>query len=100
MLAWEHTMYQDLTPLFARTPRPRINDEEAATTTPPVQVLQTTFSDRVVENRDSRIVQNEAGDILLLWTFLDRSTIAITTNEHTLRELITRFTDISIVPQF
>jgi len=100
MLAWEHTMYNDLVPLFVRTPRPRINNEEVATSTPPVQVLGTTFSDRVVENRDSRVVQNEAGDILLLWTFLDRSTIAITTNEHTLREIITRFTDISIVPQF
>jgi len=100
MLLWEKTMYNDLTPLFNRTPRPRVGGEEVSTTTPPVQVLRTTFADRVVENRDSRVVQNEAGDILLLWTFLDRSTIVITTNNYTLLEIIARFKDISIVPQF
>lgn len=99
MLAWERSMYNDLLPLFHRTPRPRIIGEEPSTTTPPIQVLGTSFVDRVVENRDSRVMQNEAGDILLLWTFLDRFTVAITTNEHTLREIITRFDDITIVPE-
>ncbi len=100
MLGWERTMYNDLLPLFHRTPRPRVVGEEVATTTPPVQILQTTFADRVVENRDARVVQNTSGDILLLWTFLDRETIAITTNNHTLLEIITRFTDVSIAPPF
>ena len=99
MLAWERSMYNDLQPLFHRTPRPRIIGEESTTTAPIIQVLGTKFVDRVVENRDSRVMQNEAGDILLLWTFLDRFTVAITTNEHTLREIITRFDDITIVPE-
>lgn len=98
MLSWERTMYNDLQPLFKRTPSPRTLGEQA-TTTPPVQLLQTVFADRVVENRETRAVQNEVGDLLLLWTFLDRSTIAITTNEHTLREIITRFVDLTTLPQ-
>ncbi len=97
MLAWERTMYNDLLPLFNRTPSVRAGGV-AATTTPPVQVLQTTFSDQVVENRDARVVQNQFGDILFLWTFLDRETVVITTNNHTLLEIITRFTDIPLVP--
>lgn len=92
-------MLGDLAPLFTRSPSPKINTQNTASSTPPVQLLQTVFFDQVVENRDVRVVKNQAGDILLLWTFLDRNTILITTNEYTLREVITRFKDVSILPQ-
>jgi hypothetical protein len=52
--------------------------------------FRTQFVDRIVENHDARVVQDENGDILLLWTFLDRQTLVITTNEYTLREIISR----------
>ncbi|MBC7836361.1 hypothetical protein H7X87_01095 [Acetobacteraceae bacterium] len=94
MLKWESTMQYDLAPFFTRTPRARIPEENIATSTAsttPVRVVPTKFSDSVVENHDARAILNENGDVLLLWTFLDRSTIVITTNEYTLREVISRF---------
>ncbi len=122
MLQWEPTMRQDLLPLFARTPPVRATTSAAATTatttatstTPsdffnqPTQPLPTpdlttsgiptTFTDRVVENRDARVLQTKDGDIVLLWTFLDRNTLVITTNEFTLREVITRAAKAPTIP--
>jgi hypothetical protein len=120
MLQWELAMPNELSPLFSRTPRPRIPEEQiapvvpipifpAATTStstsatstqattstsfgPPLlpEFFRTRFVDRIVENHDARVIQDDNGDILLLWTFLDRNTLVITTNEYTLREIISR----------
>jgi hypothetical protein len=117
MLKWERTLFDDLTPLFVRTPSVRIEDvptipvepiiststaTSTATSTVPVaqppRIVQKVFVDKVIENRDTRSILNEAGDVLLLWTFLDRNTILITTNEYTLREIINRTQNASIVP--
>lgn len=93
MLGWEATMQGDLAPLFTRTPRPHIPEEKLATSTPVQAAISTGFTDTVVENHDARVVKNEYGDILLLWTFLDRSTLLITTNEYTLREIVSRLSN-------
>ena len=108
ILAWEWSMEVDLAPLFTRTPRPRIPEEGIApstssgqattTATTPQQFLQTKFIDRIVENRDARVIQNSFGDILLLWTFLDRNTLLITTNEYTLREVVSRLNRPPVIP--
>ena len=111
MLQWETTMQGDLSPLFARTPPVHIENSPApaatstSSTTPEsyfgaanpttsaavvTSVVPTAFVDRVVENHDARVIQNSYGDILLLWTFLDRNTIVIANNEYTLREIISR----------
>ncbi|MES2203517.1 MAG: hypothetical protein V4474_04320 [Patescibacteria group bacterium] len=90
MITWEPGMLADLSPLFTRTPPVHVNG--TATTSPTPAVIESIFNDRVVENHDARVIQNEYGDILLLWTFLDRNTIAITTNEFTLREILARRT--------
>lgn len=119
MLAWEESLYNDLMPLFKRTPPvhalqqalPTIADpigtttaassSPAATSTPPAtatpQFFQGNFIDQIVENHDARVMLSQDGDILLLWTFLDRSTIVITTNEATLREIISRLSQESLV---
>lgn len=93
MLRWEATMRNDLGVLFVRTPRPRIPEEGIASSTPTTGPINTGFVDAVVENHDARVVKNENGDLLLLWTFLDKNTLLITTNEYTLRELLTRLTN-------
>ncbi|HEY6021569.1 MAG TPA: hypothetical protein VIY48_17285, partial [Candidatus Paceibacterota bacterium] len=122
MLQWEPTMSHDLLPLFSRTPPVHAQQMQssflatstatsstqnasttpkdyfaASTTTLPTPTiaqsgLPTTFTDRVVENHDARVLQTKDGDILLMWTFLDRKTLVITTNEFTLREIINRIT--------
>lgn len=119
MLAWETSMRADLLPLFNRTPavhaRPSVPTGPLATTSASTtaQTASTTasttptqaapqffvgnFADKIVENRDTRVILNQDGDILLLWTFLDRSTIVITTNDATLREIISRLSQASIL---
>ncbi len=105
LLVWEPNMQQELAPLFTRKPAlhlpPSTSSGQAATSTSTTtdQFIQTGFVDKVVENHDARVVLNSAGDILLLWTFLDRNTVVITTNEYTLREVIRRVNTASIVPQ-
>ncbi len=89
MLEWERTMQQELTPLFSRTPRPRIATENASST-PTISLRGTPFRDKIVANHDARVILNEAGDILLLWSFVDRNTVVITTNNNTLSEIIGR----------
>ncbi|MEK7109373.1 MAG: hypothetical protein AAB919_02965 [Patescibacteria group bacterium] len=109
LLAWEPTMRQELAPLFTRHPSPRIPPAEAeapvgsptstsvGATTP--EFFQTGFTDKIIENHDARAVLNGTGDLLLLWTFLDRNTVIITTNEYTLREVVRRINTASVVPQ-
>jgi hypothetical protein len=98
MLAWEEYLDKDLMPLFTYTPRVRIPEENVTTSTPALSFQQTTFADKIVENHDSRVIQNTNGDINLLWTFLDRNTLVIATNEATLREIISRLKNSPITP--
>jgi hypothetical protein len=103
MLAWEPAMHSDLLPLFQYTPPQHIPEENAASSSPtagPPQLTgQSGFVDRVVENHDARVIQNQYGDISLLWTFLDKSTLVITTTDATLREIISRIQNAPVVPQ-
>ena len=97
MLDWERTLNTDLLPLFSRNPSPKPQGAPAPASATP-QFLQTSFVDKVVENRDTRAYLNSAGDILLLWTFLGRNIILITTNEYTLREVLSRMSSAPVVP--
>ncbi|MBP9710933.1 MAG: hypothetical protein KBD50_01575 [Candidatus Pacebacteria bacterium] len=91
MLIWENSMRNELLPFFGRIPRPRTQSISSATSTATsTPQVRADFIDKIVENRDTRAIVNDVGDILLLWTFLDRNTLIITTNEYTLREIISR----------
>ena len=98
MLTWEGTMRQDLLPLFAYAPPAHINGD-MSTTSVQTSLSQNGFSDAIVENHDARVLRNQSGDIYFLWTFLDRTTIVITTNEYTMREVITRLKDAPLLVQ-
>lgn len=115
MLAWEATMSHDLLPLFAYTPPtlPQVQiitttistttassttattTQSTSTTTVSTEqpVIQTGFIDRIVENHDARALVNSGGQIVLLWTLLDKNTLLITTNERTVHEIISRLKD-------
>lgn len=89
MLAWETSMRSDLLPFIDRRPRPKLPNEATNSTTTP-RVIASSFVDRVVRNLDARVLYNDAGDIVLLYSFIDQQTIAITTNENTLFEIASR----------
>lgn len=86
MLAWEKTMQQDLSPLFSYSP---VTTASSTTQTAP-QVLTSTFADSIVHNHDARVILNNSGNIVFLWTFLNRTTILITTNPNTVDEVLSR----------
>lgn len=78
---WEASMATDLLPVLR--PEPIVPAELA----PP-------FKDKLVRNKDARLLTNKAGHTLLFYAFLDKQTIAITRNEETFLELYDRFTNL------
>ncbi len=79
----------------------RSNPESASTTVPIVLPTTATTSDSLrakgfedarFRNKEVRVLRNDAGDIVLLYSFLSRDTLVITTNEFTLKEVLTRLT--------
>ncbi len=76
MLEWEPFLAQDIFPLFA------YNETNA--------VYAEKFEDVIIKNRDMRVLKNEKGEIILLYTFIDKNTAIITTNTDTLNEIILR----------
>ena len=102
MLAWEPYMQKELSPFFMRTPQAQLSQQSTATSTasstvatstPPAQPVNTGFRDSIIENHDVRVIEDTNNNILLLWTFLDRKTLVITTNDATLREVISRLSN-------
>ena len=96
MLQWEGTLVHDLSPLLVPTTQKTSQSVTQATGTQ--QLLSTPFIDAVIANHDTRVAQDSTGSILLLWTFLDRNTLLITTNDATLREVISRQQTAPVIP--
>jgi len=83
MIAWEPFMNVDLSPLFGQ----KLEGE------PPVNASPTApspFIDLVINNKDARVLYNEFGGMVLLYAFVDRNTIIITTTQETFLEVFKR----------
>jgi hypothetical protein len=100
MLAWEPYLKSDLAPLFNYLPHNHGTTATDATTTADstTQFIQSGFVDKIILNHDSRALVDNNGNIYLLWTFIDSNTLIITTNESTLREVISRLKVAPIIP--
>ena len=72
MLRWENYLAADLGPIFL------------ATTTVGL------FEDKIIYNKDARVLRGADGAIRLLYSFNDKNTIIITTNETTFKNLVDR----------
>ena len=83
MLEWETSMNENLSPLFGPIVRPmqRLRPAQASV-----------FQDIIISNKDVRVLIDEQGNIALLYSFPDRETLIITTNEQTFAEIFTRLT--------
>ena len=87
MLEWEKYIKEDLSPLFAEK-NIRTTLTQIATTTSEIKTFM--FNDLVLKNKDTRILKNKEGEITLVYSFVDKNTIIITTNENTFGEILTR----------
>ncbi|TSC67322.1 MAG: hypothetical protein CEO19_282 [Parcubacteria group bacterium Gr01-1014_73] len=73
MLRWENYFAADLGSIFL------------STTTP-----SNLFEDKIIYNKDARVLRGADGAIRLLYSFNDKNTIIITTNEITFKNLVDR----------
>ncbi len=83
MLKWEQNLWQDFKEIF------ELKDVDA-TSTPNFGIEIKTFQDATYDNKDARIVKDNLGNIIFLYSIIDDNTVVITTSVDTLRELIDR----------
>jgi len=87
MLKWEPTMYDELKTSFGTN---STNSTNTPTTTAEILAPKTFVVDMIIQNKDVRVIQDQNSKILLMYSFIDKNTLIITTNETTLRELLAR----------
>ncbi len=85
MLRWENKMIEDLSPLFVSS---EIKNSTA---------LGKTFEDKIIRNKDTRILKDNSGNIILLYSFVDQKNLVVTTNEQAFQEILNRFFSSQIV---
>lgn len=90
MLKWEDYIDQDLSPIFG----PELNENFKNSTT---TKNAGKFGDFVIENQDVRLLKDESGEPKILYSFPTQEFLIITTNKNTLREILTRLRNRTIV---
>jgi len=86
MLDWEKTLEKDMKGIIIPT-----NTASRVTASTTVELLKKhIFKDKVILNRDTRLIAEDSGDIIMLYSFVNADTIVITTNEDTLKEIVGR----------
>lgn len=95
ILEWETTMRTDLAPLFgARASGP--SKRTAPATTADI-IRAGKFQDQVIQNKDARVLLDQNDNIVLLYSFIDRKTLILTTNIETFIEIHGRMTSGRVV---
>jgi hypothetical protein len=99
MLEWEKTMPGDLHGFIVATTTPQATTTakttkttKGKTKTPPAAATTTplVFKDVIIRNKNVRVVSDASGKPLLMYSFPNKETIVITTNEDTFKEVIGR----------
>lgn len=84
MLQWERFMLHDIAPIFFINPNTG---------------TRRSFEDVIIKNIDVRVLKGGDGTPALLYSFIDRETIVITTNTDTFEEVVTRLRTPSPITQ-
>ncbi|MCA9325434.1 hypothetical protein KDA23_05235, partial [Candidatus Saccharibacteria bacterium] len=82
-LTWEPFMSSDLSPLFGAPVTGTFNPQSRSAT----QVENPYFVDTVVANYDTRILRNERQEERLLYSFVNRNMLVITTSREALEQI-------------
>lgn len=93
MLSWEKTMFEDIGPLFTSSilPVQETTSNNGSSTTKILQFntsYSSGFFDETVRNKDVRVLENNRGETLLVYSFLDKETLLITSQSALLKELV------------
>jgi len=100
MLSWEKILFEDIGSLFSRDILPiyentKANATTTSTSTEPRILTLTSpdpqgFLDEAIRNKDARVLKSTRGETILLYSFLDKETLLITSHEAVLQELINK----------
>lgn len=82
ILEWEKNLIEDLRPIFIEE-NPTIPSSELRT-------REFEFKDLVIKNKDTRAILNNSGEVIFIYSFVDKNTIVITTNKIVLQEISNR----------
>lgn len=85
MLAWESSLIDDFAKIFnyyEKTPKGSMGATYYS--------LDTKFTDKTVKNRDIREYRNSGGETLILYSFIDKNTIVITTDDSIIPAILDR----------
>ncbi|MDP2593118.1 MAG: hypothetical protein Q8P52_00500 [bacterium] len=94
MLAWERYLEDDMGDFFIF---PERRDDRVATTSKALVESSSGWSDKIIKNRDTRVLKNGLGEIVMLYAFTDNQTLVITTTPETLEEVTKRLFAIKLV---
>ncbi len=89
MLKWETSMPDDFADIFGYRQIASLSNT-ASTSSYFSSNIRGSFKDKIVMNRDVRQFSNLNGEILLIYTFIDKNTILITTSEATIPSILNR----------
>lgn len=92
MLKWESSIVDDFANIFTYPQADTATPGNTVTGRPLASFygIHGTWSDAVIKNKDVRIFKNDAGNILLMYAFLDKNTLIIAPQEQVIREVIDR----------
>ena len=102
MLGWESSLYKDIGPLLlSKKIAPTVMSSQqsqqtgtsTSSSTPPLGLkieINTSFEDITIKNKDARILKNNRNDTVLLYSFLDKNTLLITSSESVFQDLANR----------
>lgn len=87
MLDWEKIMLNDMFLLF-----------EIDNNLDLINLINTPFKDKIISNKDSRVLYNSEGNGILYYLFVDNNTFIITDDQATIQEILSRLITKSIKP--
>ncbi len=87
MLSWESYINEDVGEIFDRNIQ-----QSTKTATSSNMTNQRVFTDKILFNKDTRILNNNEGQARILYSFIDPRTLIIVSSETGLRELVSRLT--------
>lgn len=88
MLSWEPELLHDIGPLFGVVPQEILAGVSSTTAGALLNTLA--VKDVIVRNKDARAISDPKGSVVFLYSFVDKQTLVFTTNEETLKILISR----------
>ncbi|MDO8594665.1 MAG: hypothetical protein Q7R93_04095 [bacterium] len=88
MLKWESTLLEDIGPLFGVSQREIL--QKVGSTTKEALGNTIAIKDTIIRNKDARAAFDPSGAIVFLYSFIDKQTLVLTTNEETLKLLLSK----------